>query len=101
MEKTTDTTRKSVNPDLDTLAAQVEVLAELVASSSATVGTETPKKTASDLPIFQHNGVAYRFNVHGFSLDGTTTYNSAQVVEDDAMIEKIVTEYPGLISRIE
>lgn len=88
-------------PDINTLAAQVEALAEVVASGSATIVTATQKKTAADLPVFEHKGIAYRFRVHGFSLDGTEVYKSEEVLQDEALIEKIVTEYPGLIARSE
>ncbi len=93
--------RTTVTPDLETMAAQLEALAEVVASGSATIVAAPPKKTAADLPVFEHNGIAYRFRVHGFSLDGTEVYHSSEVVQDEALIEKIVTEYPGLIARSE
>jgi len=93
--------RTTAAPDLETLAAQLDALAEVVASGSATIVAEPQKKTAADLPVFEHNGIAYRFRVHGFSLDGTEVYHSAEVVQDEALIGKIVTEYPGLIARSE
>lgn len=95
--------RKTVKKEtsVEDLAAQVEALTEIVAAGSATIQVAEPqRKTADDLPVFSLEGIAYRFRVHGFSLDGSDAYNSAEVCEDEALCAMIVKDYPGLIELV-
>ncbi len=84
------------------LEAKVEALAEVVAAisegkTSATFAPTPEKKSADNLPVFAVEGVAYKFRTHGFTLDGSHTYDSAAVAEDEAFCALIVKDYPGLV----
>lgn len=82
---------------VELLEVQNEALEQHI--NSASIVTEAaPQKGA--LPEFTYNGQAFKFKIPGFSLDGASSLLAADVVNDEVLLELIVTTYPGLIEEL-
>lgn len=99
-------------PNVEVLEAKTEALQEEVLrlqemveagnkrSGSATFNAERAAQPAGNLlPEFDYAGDTYRFKVPGFKIAGRK-YTAADAVDDNDLIDKIVTNYPGIIEKL-
>lgn len=91
----------------DAIAEEVAELAERVDNIERRSGSATFKAEASGsaarpgvLPEFDYGGDRYRFRVPKFRIKTGAPIAAADAVNDEALLDRIVTEYPGVIEKI-
>lgn len=75
-----------------------EVSSKSATSSAALPGTDPEPKKIPVCPEFTLGAKKYKFNVPTFSLNGLDILVAEDVVADKKLLEKVVTEYPGLVT---